>query len=109
MHITITENAYALEGQELEIEPVYYKMKALFEENNIHMKEVGIRDVVYSVMVHTPINMAAFVQKNALNPANRIVVKIGDANVSFGANGFYAWWRGRIDVEAMKAQARSMI
>lgn len=109
VHVTLTEKAYCMQGYENEIEPEYYKMKALFEENNIHLKQVGIRDVSYSEMVRTPVDMVGFAQKNALSPANRIVVKIGDANVSFGADGFFAWWRGRIDVEAMKAQAMAMI
>lgn len=109
VHITILEDAYCLEGIEIEVEPAYYKMKALFEDNNIHMKQTGIRDIVYSEMIRTPINIATFAQKNSLRPANIIQMDIEGAKVSFSAIGVYASWRGRIDVEAMKAKAMAII
>jgi hypothetical protein len=109
VHVSITEKAYCLEGYEDEMEPTYQKMKRIFEENNIQLKQVGIRDVVYSEIVRTPVDLKAVAEKNGVSPANSIVVNIGGARVSFGANYFLAVWRGRIDIEAMKAEALSMI
>jgi len=107
VYVTLADKTYAFSGHEDKVEPIYYKLKALFKENNIHLKEVGIRDVVYCATVRTPINMATFAQKNALSPFTE--VKIGDAKVSFDTDGFYVTWRGRIDIEAVKAKALAMI
>lgn len=109
VHVCLTDTIFSLDGPDNEVEPAYYKMKALFGENSVHLKETAIRDVVYSETVRTPINMAMFAKKNGFNPAVIIEVKIGDAKVSFSTDAFFVIWRGRIDLEAVKAQALAMI
>lgn len=109
VHVCLTDTVFSLDGPEDEIEPAFYKMKGVFEENNIHLKETGLRDVVYCETVMMQINMAAFAQKHGFQPAVVIEIKIGDARVSFSTNAFFIIWRGRIDLEAVKAQALAML